>query len=829
MKKPLFLVCNSHIDPVWLWEWEEGVAETLSTFRTAVAFCEETTDFVFCHNEALLYEWVERYDPDLFSRIQKQVKSGKWQIIGGWYLQPDCNMLLGESAVRQIITGKKYFLEKFGKEPRTACNFDSFGHARGLVQFLADSGYDSYLFCRPDKSYLSLPDENFQWIGFDGSTITGHRAEDHYNSSFGKASEKISDWIVNPVNITKSAGMILWGIGNHGGGPSKKDISDIGELKSKQTEWNILHGTPEEYFSVIKENPDSLPVYKGDLNPFAIGCYTSMKSLKQPLYKLEHKYYTAEKLLALSSAGSGSEFPETRLKEVLKEILFCQFHDILSGTSVESVEKDILSRIGYANHVIDKEIAELLIKTANSLKTALPGEFPLMILNTHTFDTDEIVEMELQLPEPNFEKTKVRVPFVYDENGLQVEVQSEKTLCNIREDHRKRIAFRANVKAGSAARYSCYLKDLPSTVKHDGLQEEMTFTSDSSNLVFDKSMGFPVTWEYRGRKLFSDERMAFAVIDDTADPWGMGIKHFEGKTDFFEVMNSRQAAEFAGLKGDKLNPVYVSENGPVRTIVESLFIYNNSRIHLRYSVPKGKPGFDVEITVYWMEKDKILKWIIPVGFNMNCIGRSISGITCCKHRKREFVMRDWLGMKNFEGENSFSICSDGAYGYDITGNMVRISLLRAPSYSGHPVEGQKEIVMSDRAVKRIDQGVHSFRFRFIPGKTDEIIDKAFNNSDLFNNPLISRIVYPSGGKGNEYSGIGISDNSINLQSVKMSDNGDLVVRLLNPCRETKRFRISVPSVKAEAELELEPKKLKTWLIDKSSGEFRVTDLLERSV
>jgi alpha-mannosidase len=134
MKKPLILICNSHIDPAWLWEWEEGLAETLSTFRTAVAFCEEYEDFVFCHNESLLYEWVEKYDPSLFQRIRTQVTKGRWHIMGGWYVQPDCNLVLGESVVRQIITGKKYFLDKFGKGPRTAINFDSFGHSRGLVQ-----------------------------------------------------------------------------------------------------------------------------------------------------------------------------------------------------------------------------------------------------------------------------------------------------------------------------------------------------------------------------------------------------------------------------------------------------------------------------------------------------------------------------------------------------------------------------------------------------------------------------------------------------------------------------------------------------------------------
>jgi len=110
--KKLFLVCNAHLDPVWLWGWEEGAAAAISTFRTAADFCEQYDGFVFCHNEALLYQWVEEYEQELFERIQKLVSAGKWHIMGGWYLQPDCNIPCGESILRQIIVGREYFQKK---------------------------------------------------------------------------------------------------------------------------------------------------------------------------------------------------------------------------------------------------------------------------------------------------------------------------------------------------------------------------------------------------------------------------------------------------------------------------------------------------------------------------------------------------------------------------------------------------------------------------------------------------------------------------------------------------------------------------------------------
>jgi len=172
MKKPVVhLVCNAHLDPVWLWEWEEGAAEAVSTFRTAADLCEEFEGFVFNHNEVVLYQWIEEYEPELFERIQKLVEAGKWHIMGGWYLQPDCNMPSGEGLVRQILAGREYFWKKFGVRPTTAINFDAFGHTRGLVQILAKSGYDSYLHCRPTNIDYPQQEHDYIWVGYDGSEI----------------------------------------------------------------------------------------------------------------------------------------------------------------------------------------------------------------------------------------------------------------------------------------------------------------------------------------------------------------------------------------------------------------------------------------------------------------------------------------------------------------------------------------------------------------------------------------------------------------------------------------------------------------------------------
>ena len=332
-KKRVHLICNAHIDPIWLWEIEEGKAETLSTFRTAAEFCENSDTFIFNHNEVLLYEWIREFEPNLFRRIQKLVKLGKWHIMGGWYLQPDCNMPSGESFVRHILTGRQYFKKHFGKAPTTAINFDPFGHTQGLVQILAKSGYDSYLYMRPHDKFMELPDDNFIWKGYDGSEILVHRFGFAYGTAPGKACEKIEKYIED--NQDKNVSAVLWGVGNHGGGPSRYDLGQIEKLRKKNTGFEIIHSTPEAYFKALRKSLPKHPVVNRDLNPWGPGCYTSIVEIKQKHRELENSLYMAEKMSAAAMVNGLMEYPLRELAEAQKDMMLGEFHDILPGSSVE--------------------------------------------------------------------------------------------------------------------------------------------------------------------------------------------------------------------------------------------------------------------------------------------------------------------------------------------------------------------------------------------------------------------------------------------------------------------------------------------------------------
>jgi len=207
-KPKIFLIANAHIDSIWQWEEDEGVFTALSTYRSAIKLLDEY-DFVFCHNEAYVYEQIEKLDKKLFEDIKKAVKDGKWIIMGGWYIQPDCLLPKGESIARQVLVGKNYFLEKFGVEPKTAVNLDPFGHSRGIVQIIKKCNQTGYLATRPSKMEFEYPDECFNWVGYDGSSVKAYHCSS-YSTPLGFAKQSIEKEIQSRKEEDKPF-IKLWG------------------------------------------------------------------------------------------------------------------------------------------------------------------------------------------------------------------------------------------------------------------------------------------------------------------------------------------------------------------------------------------------------------------------------------------------------------------------------------------------------------------------------------------------------------------------------------------------------------------------------------------
>ena len=184
-RKTIYLIGNAHIDPVWLWQWQEGYSEIKATFRSALDRMNEYDDFKFVCGAINQFKWIEENCPEMFEEIKVRVKEGRWNIVGGWWVQPDCNAPCGESFVRHSLYSQRYLKEKFGIMSTTGYNVDSFGHNHMIPQILKKSGMDNYIFMRPGHTEVEIPDPLFLWESPDGSQVLTFRVLDnHYNNSF---------------------------------------------------------------------------------------------------------------------------------------------------------------------------------------------------------------------------------------------------------------------------------------------------------------------------------------------------------------------------------------------------------------------------------------------------------------------------------------------------------------------------------------------------------------------------------------------------------------------------------------------------------------------
>lgn len=432
--KKVRMICNAHIDPIWQWEWEEGASAALSTFQSAANLLNKH-DYIFCHNEVTLYKYTEKYAPALFREIQKLVKEGKWHIMGGWFLQPDCLMPCGEGIVRQIREGEIYFKEKFGVKPTVAVNFDPFGHSRGIVQIMSKCGQTGYLFMRPYGKYmpfpqLALPDECFIWEGYDGSRVKASRITE-YNSDLGHAREKIEKDMKRQEDT--EVAISCWGVGNHGGGPSDKDLSYVEKLM-EESDKDIKYATPESYFDEV--NPTA--VYDKSLVPCMVGCYTSMAGLKRKYRILERQLMFAEKIASLASLKGSYEYPAKLLKDVTEDMLNVQFHDILPGDMIRAGEENGLTYINHGLHILNNIRADAFFALCKGQPVAEAGTYPLMVFNPKSTEGKQIIECELSIiPTENYLENRSYIE-VYDEAGNKLKAQTVKEGSNISIDWRKK-------------------------------------------------------------------------------------------------------------------------------------------------------------------------------------------------------------------------------------------------------------------------------------------------------------------------------------------------------------------------------------------------------
>jgi len=823
--KKLHLICNAHIDPVWLWEWEEGAAAAISTFRVAADFCEQFEGFVFNHNEVTLYKWVEEYEPELFKRIQCLVKEGKWHIMGGWYLQPDCNMSSGESLVRQILVGRKYFEEKFGAKPTTAINFDPFGHSRGLVQIMKKAGYDSYIFCRPYEEDCHLEAETFIWVGFDGSEVMAQRLESHYNSALGEADKKVEKCLEEQKQ--KQINILLWGVGNHGGGPSRIDLQKLKILMEENKETKIIHSIPENYFKEIAEEKERLPKHEKDLNPWAVGCYTSQIRIKQKHRLLENEYYMTEKILAHAAVAGYIAYPKLELDEALYDLLESEFHDILPGSGIQPVEESSFRVMDHGLKILSSLKARAFFALSNGSEKAKEGEIPILVYNPHPYPIKGIFECEFQLADQNWSDT-FTMPILY-QNGEKIPTQVEKELSNLNLDWRKRISFYAELKPSSMNRFDCQLEILPKKLLPFIREENgmFVFKTDEIEVHINTHTGLIDKYAVAGKDYLKKEAFLPIVMEDNEDPWAMRVQCFRKVKGAFKLMSKEEGSKFSGITQGVLDSVRVVEDGTVRTVIEAVFKYDCSYICQTYKLPKQGTELEVETRVQWAQKDEMLKLAIPTLCPEGIYkGQVAYGVDNLRHKGEEVVAHKWTAMIDEKQNLAVTCINDGIYGSDFCDGEIRLSLLRSSAYAAHPIL-ERSIVPQDRFTPRIDQGERIFRFWIQAGKANIMMEAVDRIAMAHNEKPFILSFFPSGQGEVPKPLIEIDDVAVQLNAFKQCEHSsDYIIRISETTGKKITTKLKLPIFEYEKEIDLGPFEIKTLKWDNNDCKLTQVELME---
>ena len=674
--KTVHIVLNAHLDPVWLWSWRDGLDEVLNTSAYLCDFLDRHPDAVYTRGEAWLYEQIRTLDPQLFRRILRHVKAGRWSAVGGWYIQPDCNLPSGFALRRQIALGKAWFRKWMGTFPKVAYNVDSFGHAATLPGLMREAGQDAYVMMRPQEHELALPARLFRWRGYaDGPEVVTFRIAKAYCTPDGKLEEHVAASLTElPEGVDHT--MCFVGVGDHGGGPTEEMVAWIREHRDAFPGARLVFSSPERFFRAVRPSLARLPLVVGELQQHAVGCYSVHRPVKVALRRAEHRLAQAEAI----GKGKGMPVEDRRALDVAwNRVCFHHFHDTLGGTCLPSAYVDVEAQLGQAYAIADEVSAFALRRRI----IALPGDTNqrLAFFNASEKPFDDYVEVE-----PWLEWTKWNPEWrLLDEKGEVVPSQvmeaesaganESRLLFRVTAAPGALRLFRIERKAGRLPKPAARLSCGPEALEAKG--GPSLRLGASGGITFPGLAGLPLP--------------VLSLSDEETDTWSHGIDRY--------ARGNESPAEW--------EEAALLDAGPLMASLIQKGRIGRSPVRAEWRLYAGQPWVDLRLRVLWSEERRLLKldWHLPKsiahredGIPGGSLVRPVDG--------RELPLRDWTRLR--WGKGGVAVLAPDVFAADVVPRRLGLTLLRSCVLACHePNPGtHARAVFSDR-------GEHVFRFRFL--------------------------------------------------------------------------------------------------------------------
>jgi len=694
-------VGNSHIDMAWLWPWTETIEVVRNTFQSVLDLMREYPDFKFTMSSARTYEWMQEKYPDLYHEIEQRVKEGRWEIIGGMWVEPDLNMPDGESLVRQILVGKRYFRKNFGVDVKIGWNPDSFGYNWQLPQIYKRSGMDYFVTQKLmwAHEFTTFPYKFFWWQAPDGSRLLTYFPHDYADPIDAEPlGSQVAVWmpsIYGPKVPDKPEMMHLYGVGDHGGGPTRVMLDHAEQMRSPGFVFPKLEFSfASEFFANMEKKLPSMqvPTWNGELYfQYHRGVFTTQAETKRRIRRSEENVLNAEKFASLALLY-GRPYPQEVMTQAWKNLLFDHFHDIMPGSGIAVNYEDAARNL----ENVDRAANEVAIASLREIAAHvnMQGEgVPVILFNSLSWPRTEVSEVEVQLP------GAAQQINVVDSHGKPAEAQ---LLSLDSETHRARFLLLSRtqslgyqsyfVRAATAApQVRSLLKASADTLENEFVRVKVDAQTGCMTSLFDKKSG--------------TEALAPAATD-TGGPkdktCGNLLQTFVDKPKQWDAWNIDADFEKQHWDLDKADEVKLVENGPLRAVIRVANHFQNSTFVRDIIVYVGVPRVDVKMQADWHEKHILLKVAFPVSAHSDkatyeipygSVERPTTRNTPAEQAQFEVPAQRWADIS--DATHGLSLLNDCKYGYDAKGNVLRLSLLRSPEWPDpHADEGHHEFTYS---------------------------------------------------------------------------------------------------------------------------------------
>jgi alpha-mannosidase len=801
---------NSHIDAAWLWPRSETIDVVKRTFSTALQLMNEYPNYVYTQSAAQYTAWIAEKYPQMNEQIRQRVKEGRWEIVGGMWVEPDLNLPGGEGLVRQILVGQAEFKKDLGVTARIGWNPDSFGYNWQLPQIYKRSGLDYFVTQKMHWNDTNqLPFRLFWWESPDGSKVLTYFPTDYVHDNVNPTRET-ADFAESAQRNPGTTEMLdLYGIGDHGGGPTR-DMLDQADhwiaegTKGKDAVPQMRYSTAQKYFDDVEArlNPASpewdydriakgwtappagadgsmgLPTWKDELYfEYHRGVYTTQAAHKRNMRVSETKTLDAEKLASLAWL-SGQAYPADQLTENWKKITFNQFHDLAAGSGIGVIYKDAQRDFDEVFHV-DDEIAGKSMQTLDAqVDTRVKAsEVPVLVFNPEGWDRSETVRIKVQSPDA------APRPLMLDGQPILTQVVSEDAQTHSFE-------LLARVADVPALGYKvlqfapAYESGVPKNMKIVALRSDespdaIALSNQHLALSIDKKTGCITSLKAEGREFLAagacgNQLQTFHDLPKQYDAWNIDPGTLDGTMTPIEAVDS----------------IALVDHGPVRETVKITRHWGSSKFVQEISLDAGADEVQVANDVDWHETHVLLKAAFPLAATSDkatyeipfgSIQRTTLRTNSWEKAKFEVPAMRWADLSGGLGDaaQGVSILNDSKYGYDAAGNTLRLTLLRSPTWPD----------------EHADRGEQKFIYAIYPHTGSWKTAETVRRGRELNDRMVGEQVFAhSGTLPAEHSFGSVENRNVTLTAVKkMEDGNGLVFRMYEWAGEASQVKLHVPA------------------------------------